>query len=610
MTERTQLRKKTKYDNIKKIINKNPTIQDITLGIQENNYEILKYISINNLRNSKYLSELSKLSGKKVDEIMNIFSYIKIGEMVFNVADIADESNSTKEIDVLYDVSSSMKTSGYINFHRKMGDIFKRLVLDGINIRIFYFSNDNISSQPPITVEEFCSNENIPGGCTKLGKAWNQIINSRGSLLLVTDGQFHDNPRDFNELKFINNIVLATTGWSTIGTEGIQAVRDSLGNKPKHYISNCETSNSDLFYNELKYGCRVVNIPEGYSRFGDIIIPTILLKPTVLSKVLNNIIEKQHKYIVNIFTNFKEIFTRVLCTMKVDFEGCLKRDDSKNLLQIVNIFKKISLRELNKEDIIDEKYMNYFFELNEITKKIFDYGSNQKDILIKKYFNLGRVSNIKEINNIWDTCFNSNECEDILNSHQYHKQTHTLKFNFEIDYESSKDIMKSIHAPEIKILHYMFLYFSNGNLEILEGIHEGNGCIPVWNNDIVDTIRLIPSNNYFNSKNKNISFTFSVTVVYRILIWLFSEMIGPNHEIYNPMFKEMVYRAVKNIPKYILENITNVDPFDDSHENGSISWMKTLLKIHSEINLSEDIYKNIMKRYIATNMYTFIKNTC
>ena len=72
---------------------------------------------------------------------------------------------------------------------------------------------------------------------------------------------------------------------------------------------------------------------------------------------------------------------------------------------------------------------------------------------------------------------------------------------------------------------------SNGNFEIREGVYTGYGTIPVWNGNLVDSIRLIPSHTIFPDSD-GVSFTFSITTAYRILMWLVSETIGPNKDIF------------------------------------------------------------------------------
>ena len=66
-----------------------------------------------------------------------------------------------------------------------------------------------------MSVEEFCSNERIPGGTTVLGPAWNQLVHNRGSVLLVTDGQFTDSTFDLI-LPDINGLTLAVPRWTTV----------------------------------------------------------------------------------------------------------------------------------------------------------------------------------------------------------------------------------------------------------------------------------------------------------------------------------------------------------------------------------------------------------
>ena len=64
-----------------------------------------------------------------------------------------------------------------------------------------------------------------------------------------------------------------------------------------------------------------------------------------------------------------------------------------------------------------------------------------------------------------------------------------------------------------------------------------------------------------------------------------------------------------NMPKHFQKSVTDVDPFDDSNdENGSIGWLRVILKTGHILRLPQDIRDSVMKRYITTVCYGFMKN--
>ena len=206
---------------------------------------------------------------------------------------------------------------------------------------------------------------------------------------------------------------------------------------------------------------------------------------------------------------------------------------------------KTSLREMNQiegesssatamepepETQTDDEY-NYFMSMNEICKKIFDFGSNEKDERAKKYASSGLNTQVEEINVLWDVCFSSDETDDIIMSHSCNTQTHTLIFKVPMPYEIIRQIRASAHALDKETMLCLIMYFSKSNYEMRQGIHVGYGTIPVWNGNLVDSIRLIPSHAMFSDAD-GVSFTFSATVAYRILMWLAAESFGPNKNIF------------------------------------------------------------------------------
>lgn len=529
----------------------------MALALREDNYEVIhKGFSKEMFRSSEGLNKLSQLSGLSIGEILKKVSKGDMNNMIFNVSELSETEEICMELDVLYDVSGSMffarthcaQNAGelYIPFHQKIAKVFRKLESEEVKIRIFFFSNQDISARPPITVDEFCSNDRIPGGGTILGPAWNQCTNSSGSVLLVTDGEFTDRVSDFNVLSSINSLTLAIPSWTTVSTGVVQQLRNKLGTIPLDYLPNCDSTHTvEKMAEQVKRGSNVVAIPDGYMRFGDTVFPECWKKPSVIGMLVNNMLQNDRDSIPIVFGKFKEIFTQILCTMKVDFEGCLKSEDSRNLLQMINVFMKSSLREMNQiegesssatpmepepETQTDDEY-NYFMSMNEICKKIFDFGSNEKDEHAKKYASSGLNTQVEEINVLWDTCFSSDETDDIIMSHSCNTQTHTLIFKVPMPYEIIREIRASAHALDKETMLCLIMYFSKSNCEMRQGVHVGYGTIPVWNGNLVDSIRLIPSHAMFSDAD-GVSFTFSATVAYRILMWLAAESFGPNKNIF------------------------------------------------------------------------------
>ena len=487
------------------------------------NFDKIKECFMNNSK------ELSELSGKSIDSINQILSMVNPGKMIFSVEELVSGTGKTvKEINVLYDVSGSMLFAPgqrrYIAFHNKMGHIFKDLERSDVTVKIFYFSNYDISEKPPLTPDEFCANPNIPRGGTVLSPAWNQLTNSSGTVLLITDGQFNDRIPDFNSLKFISNLVFFVPSWATVRETIVQQLRDKLGAIPLDFKPDCDSQyrHTDLV-DILNSCCIVAKTPDGFTRYGNIIFPSCWSKPSITGKIISNMIHNHPNSIPKVFGEMNEMFNHILCTMKIDFEGTLKSDESRNLLKMVNVFLKSSRTEMNRLDSMlepepedelntrepDDPQGNYqcLNDMFNTCNDIFNYGSNTKDEMCKKY-------------------------DDILTSHINDTQTNTCIFNSPPPYEIIREICKAAHALDKETLTCLLMYFSKGNFEIREGIHTGDGCIPVFNNNLVDTIRLLPSHRFFSDMDGT-SFTFSVTVVYRIFVWLLANMNDPNANMFH-----------------------------------------------------------------------------
>lgn len=492
-------------------------------------------------------TELSRLSGNSIDSIIEILSITNPEEMIFPVDNLVSESTS-KIVNVLYDVSGSMwhvpGSSNYIKFHEKMGNIFKLLEEKGVEINIYYFSNIEVGVKPALTVEQFCSSPYIPGGGTYLAPAWNKLTEFSGTVLLVTDGQFHDSIMSFNNLDYINNLVLAVPSWTTVSVEVVRQLRNKLGTIPLDFKPNCDTNYSTAYMVDILLSCcTVARIPNGFKRYGNTTFPECWSKPSVIGKVVYNMMTNHSSSIPKVFGQMIEMFNRILCTMKIDFEGTLKSSDSRNLLKMVNVFLKSSRAEMNRLDSMlepepegelntnepDDSQSNYKY-LNDMfntCNDIFNYGSNAKDEMCKKYSSSYLQTQVEGVHKDWDECFSADETDDILAAHARDTQTHTWIFKSPMPYEIIRQLRVSAHALNKETLTCLLMYFSRGNFEIREGIHTGDGCIPVFNNNPVDSIRLLPSHRFFSDMDGT-SFTFSVTVAYRITVWLVANMTGSN----------------------------------------------------------------------------------
>lgn len=526
---------------------------------------IAKILSDNNLdeisRNFKKIKEcfmsnskeLSELSGMSNDNITQTLSMVNPGKMICPVQELIYGTVSpVKVINVLYDVSGSMVYAPgqrkYIDFHNKMGRIFKDLESAGVTVNIYYFSNYNISEGPPLTPDVFSANTRIPGGGTNLSPAWNQLTNSSGTVLLITDGQFNDRVPDFNSLNFINNLVFFVPSWATVQETIVQQLRDKLGTIPLDFKPCCDSMyRSNDLVDILDSCCIVTKTPDGFTRYGKTVFPSSWSKPSVTGKVVLNMIHNHPNSIPKVFGQMNDMFNHILCTMKIDFEGTLKNEDSRNLLKMVNVFLKSSRAEMNRLDSMLEPEPESEYEpepdnpqdnyqsLNAMfntCNDIFNYGSNAKDEMCKKYTSSGLQRQVDELNQGWDECFSADETDDILAAHVNHTQTHTWIFNTPMPYEIIRQLRASAHALDKETLTCLLMYFSKGNFEIREGIHTGDGCIPVFNNNPVDTIRLLPSHRFFSDMDGT-SFTFSVTVAFRIIVWLLANMSGSNVNMFH-----------------------------------------------------------------------------
>jgi hypothetical protein len=551
--------------------NPNTTITDMT-GVatiakiisKDSQSEIAKNFTEIKNRLLTHGEELSELSGKSIDTITESLSMINPGEMICSIEELVSGTGETvKEINVLYDVSGSMffarpnmsvpAYQTYINFHNKMGLIFKALESKGVTVKIFYFSNREVSRGLPLTPNEFCANPYIPGGGTYLSPAWNQLTNSSGTVLLITDGQFSDRIPDFNSLKFINNLVFCVPSWTTVSEIIIQQLRDKQGTIPLEFKPNCDSHYEQTELVDILYSCCIVmKTPYGFTRYGKTVFPSCWSKPSVTGKVVYNMIHNHPSSVPKVFEHMNEIFNRILCTMRIDFEGTLKSDDARNFLKTINVFRKSSDVEMSRLDSMrepepegeqtdqsiqpDNPQNNYqhFNDMFHTCDTIFNEGSNLKDNITKKLISSGLHTTIRfgEINQMWDECFSADETDDILAAHVNHTQTHTWIFHGgPMPYEIIRLLRASAHALDKLTLTCLLMYFTKGNFEIRAGVHTGDGCIPVFNNNPIDTIRLLPSHRFF-SEGEAVSFTFSVTVALRIIVWLLANMSGPNQNLF------------------------------------------------------------------------------
>jgi hypothetical protein len=186
---------------------------------------------------------------------------------------------------------------------------------------------------------------------------------------------------------------------------------------------------------------------------------------------------------------------------------------------------------MNLWDTIEQDNFKCFNEMLNTSTAIFNEGSNLKNILCKKYIREGLTSRATEITQMWDNCLSTDESESILENNVNNTQTHTLTFKSPMLFEDSRKIRASAHALEREIQIRLLMYFSRDNLKTHKGVHVGDGCIPVFNNNLIDTLRLIPSHQFFSNPD-GISFSFSTTVAHHILTHITANMIGHNENMF------------------------------------------------------------------------------
>ena len=536
---------------------------------------------------------IAKQTGVIIEEVL--MKLFKVNpELYFgNVSilkDVVKKANASDGIvRVLCDTSGSMAnlTYNYHVFHNKMASIFKELESQGITVLIYYFSDTRISQRRPKTVTEFCRGvSSEERGCTYLADAWNQITD--GILLLITDGQFNDSISSFNKLENINELILASPSWTTIGTEVIQQLREKIGTMPLTYLSKFDSRELSSVVEQIKDGADVITIPFGFFRFGTVFFPEFFLKPSMLGTIMDYLIKNKSKYLLKLLKMFQEMILSIHRTMKVDFVGTLENLESRALLKTVSVMKIIADVQMDSgnddEDIAD--MWNSFYNT---LKVLMDFGSQEKSKMDSK------------ISRIWDECFTSDESFQILSAG--YPQTHTLIFPNKCPFEIIKGFRTTSHA--LSPLHTQCLYLLFSKARIVRGVIVGDNHFPVFNEDLLNTIRLLPCQKF--RSGDDVSFTYHKTVGYRLMCWLVADMMGPGKDNYQSDLKTLMICSLSRIPKTIYMGITDVDISKPSADkNKSIGWLRCLLhisKIPEILPFKTNKICEILKLYRMISLY-------
>ena len=81
-----------------------------------------------------------------------------------------------------------------------------------------------------------------------------------------------------------------------------------------------------------------------------------------------------------------------------------------------------------------------------LNNDIFNYGSNAKDEICKKYSSSYLQTQVEGVHKDWDECFSADETDDILAAHARDTQTHTWIFKSPMPYEIIRQLRVSAHA--------------------------------------------------------------------------------------------------------------------------------------------------------------------
>ena len=212
----------------------------------------------------------------------------------------------------------------------------------------------------------------------------------------------------------------------------------------------------------------------------------------------------------------------------------------------------------NDDEDIADMWNSFFYAL----KVLMDFGSQEKS-------KIG-----SEISRIWDECFSADESFQILSGEC--QQTHTLIFPNECPYEIIKEFRTTSHA--LSPLHKQCLYLLFSKARIVRGVIVGDNHFPVFNKDLLKTMRLLPCQEF--RSGDDVSFTYQKTVVYRLMCWLVADMMGAGKDNYQSNLKTLMMCSLSRIPKMIYMGITEVDISKPSADkNKSIGWLRCLLQI-------------------------------
>ncbi|CAF3469936.1 unnamed protein product [Rotaria sp. Silwood2] len=467
------------------------------------------YVQMVYQRMLKLLSQKVSISSTHITNVARQFVYYHPDMAIMTLDDLTQYGLQMEQrsLVVHFDMSGSMSGSGFVPLVQNIVQLCENLQVHGMNVYVSLFGGGRQEAVHRaiggrlLTLNEFIAGNYQPGGRTAFCPSFERTkqFATVHDAIIVSDGEFTDDISQLVYQEHCKTVFFVAPPWSSAGVEKIHAaaIAKCLSTTVPYIgiASDRYTQMNTIIEEFIGKHLIFAHLPS-YIIIGTYVVPSVLLAPTQMIKVLQNCIS-QGEDVLNTFTKkILGLFHYLEETAKLNFERCIRGEEFRNTMSLITPLTKTAMCHLETSNACRQLY-GYLV-------KILDYFSAEQKKLIDSLSNNNKAK--AELTKLWQSAMSFSERTLIIeqNEKQYghsigYLNVRIASLTCSCEMLSAALIqLKTVYSPnDLDLLSLILDILSNSKISD-RPTEPADSNIIVWRKpdgtvDLLSILRLLPS---------------------------------------------------------------------------------------------------------------------
>ncbi|CAF2126590.1 unnamed protein product [Rotaria magnacalcarata] len=299
----------------------------------------------------RMLHTISLMTNISLDRIVAVIKQLITYSPVMTILTVDDLKNMNIEMEkrsviIHFDMSGSMSTSGFGPLVNSLKHLCKSLHDQGIDVYVSLFGGSTQGVHAALggrllTSEEFKNGDYRPDGGTAFCPSFERtkLFPTAYDAIIISDGEFTDDVSLLTFQEHCQTVFFVAPPWSPLGIEKKHARTISpcvKPNVPYIGIASDEYPQLECIINRFLRENNTFAQLTGFVTIGTFVLPSSILAPTRMRQIFINAVAQGETQLQALTRKIIGLFRYLEETAKLNFERCIRGEDFRNLMSLVN----------------------------------------------------------------------------------------------------------------------------------------------------------------------------------------------------------------------------------------------------------------------------------